>query len=232
LFAQTDNTLLGLMPIAANHRPGQFPIEILDSKGAVLTTQTVVIRKANFLEQNVQLTQTLQELKAAPGDAEAMRQFHAILSTDRNWFEPLSSPVPGCVVSPYGVQRLHNGKPTGNYHSGIDQRGATGTPVRAAAAGTVRLVKPLALGGNTVGVDHGQGLLSSYSHLSRFALQDGATIQKADIIGYVGSTGRSTAPHLHWTLMANGVGVNPAQWIPFTPCAVAPKPKPKKRRRS
>ncbi|MBC8165787.1 MAG: M23 family metallopeptidase, partial [Bryobacteraceae bacterium] len=151
LFAQTDNTLLGLMPIAANHRPGQFPIEILDSKGAVLTTQTVVIRKANFLEQNVQLTRTLQELKAAPGDAEAMRQFQAIVSTDRNWFEPLSSPVPGCVVSPYGVQRLHNGKPTGNYHSGIDQRGAAGTPVRAAAAGTVRLVKPLALGGNTVG---------------------------------------------------------------------------------
>jgi murein DD-endopeptidase MepM/ murein hydrolase activator NlpD len=133
------------------------------------------------------------------------------------------------MVSPFGVKRLHNGKPTGSYHGGIDQRGAEGSEIRAVASGTVRLVRPFAVSGNTVGVDHGQGFESLYLHMSKFQAMDGQRVQKGDVLGYVGSTGRSTAPHLHWSLMANGVSVNPAQWMTFTPCENAPR---KTRKRS
>jgi murein DD-endopeptidase MepM/ murein hydrolase activator NlpD len=69
-----------------------------------------------------------------------------------------------------------------------------------------------------VGIDHGQGLESMYLHLSRFAVAEGAAVKKGDVIGYSGSTGRSNAPHLHWSLYANGVPVNPLQWVGLKAC--------------
>ena len=67
-----------------------------------------------------------------------------------------------------------------------------------------------------------------YLHMSKLAASEGATVTKGDVIGYVGSTGRSTAPHLHWTVYANGVPVNPLDWVRVAPCS-APKPGSKKR---
>jgi murein DD-endopeptidase MepM/ murein hydrolase activator NlpD len=85
--------------------------------------------------------------------------------------------------------------------------------VRAIAGGVVRLVREFNIHGNTVGIDHGQGLSSIYLHLSKFAVAEGDAVTKGEVIGYIGSTGRSTGPHLHWSLYANGVPVNPARWV-------------------
>jgi murein DD-endopeptidase MepM/ murein hydrolase activator NlpD len=123
------------------------------------------------------------------------------------------------MISPFGVQRLHNGKPTGNYHAGIDQRSPAGRPVRSVAGGVVKIVGQFNIHGGTVAIDHGQGLQSTYLHLSAFAATAGAVVKQGDVVGYVGSTGRSTAPHLHWSLHVNGVPVNPAQWVTLQPCA-------------
>ncbi len=231
LFPQADGSRLGLMPVSGNHRPGTESIELLDEAGRVAATQRLTVRRANFATQNVQLTKSLSNLRSTPDDMEAMNAFRAIVSETRYWNEPFARPVPGCMVSPYGFQRLHNGKPTGSYHSGIDSRGAEGTPVRAVADGIVRLVRGFQVSGNTVGIDHGQGLLSMYLHLSAFAVKDGSRVEKGDVVGYVGSTGRSTAPHLHWSVMANGIGVNPAQWISQTPCPGAPGSVPRRNKR-
>jgi murein DD-endopeptidase MepM/ murein hydrolase activator NlpD len=73
--------------------------------------------------------------------------------------------------------------------------------------------------GGTAGIDDGQGLSSIYLHLSKFAVKEGAAVAKGGVIGYVGSTGRSTATHLHWSLYVNGVPVNPRQWPKVQPCA-------------
>lgn len=229
LFPQPDGTMFGLMPVSANHATGSFRLEYLDGTGKSLRADTLVVTDAHFPQQNVVLSRKLVELKAAPGDQEALEAFRTTVSEARLWAEPLQPPLPGCMVSPFGVKRLHNGKPTGNYHGGIDQRGVEGSEIRAVAAGTVRLVRPFSVSGNTVGVDHGQGFESLYMHMSKFQAADGQRVQKGDVLGYVGSTGRSTAPHLHWSLMANGVGVNPAQWMNFTPCENAPR---KTRKRS
>jgi lysostaphin len=74
-------------------------------------------------------------------------------------------------------------------------------------------------------VDHGQGLESIYLHMSRLAVKEGDVVHQGGVVGYAGSTGRSTAPHLHWNLFANGVAVNPLQWVRLEPCAKAPAKK-------
>ena len=67
-----------------------------------------------------------------------------------------------------------------------------------------------------------------YLHLSKFAVADGASVNKGDVVGYVGATGRATGPHLHWSIYVNGIAVNPSGWVTVKPCAAAP-PRAKKR---
>jgi murein DD-endopeptidase MepM/ murein hydrolase activator NlpD len=222
LFPQGDGSSLGLMPVPALERPGEYALEWKDKGGQALHTRTVTVRDANFPKQNIRVGPSISALKPSPGEMETVAAFRKGISGLRHWDEPLALPVSGCMTSRYGVQRLHNGKPTGNYHSGIDQRGAKGRPIRAVAGGVVRVAQMFNIHGGTVGIDHGQGLSSIYLHMSKFRVEEGATVGKGEVIGYVGSTGRSTAPHLHWSLYANGVPVNPAQWVKLTPCAAPP----------
>ena len=222
LFPQTDGGALGLMPIPADQKPGPYRVELLDARSAVLSNADVTVLDAHFRKQNVTIEPGVAELKPSAGESETAMSFRQVVSDVRYWSEPLTLPVRGCMTSPYGVQRYLNGKPTGNIHAGLDQRAPTGTPVRAAADGVVKIVREWNAHGNTVGIDHGQGLESMYQHLSRFAVAEGATVKKGDVIGYSGSTGRSNAPHLHWTLYVNGVPVNPLEWLKVASCYAGP----------
>ncbi len=225
LFAQQGGTRFGLMPVKADQRPRRYRVEFLDRSGSVLQSRDVIVQDAHFPSQNIVLGKALTELKPSPDEMETVAKFRDTVTPERRWSEPLIAPVPGCITSMYGVRRLHNGKPTGSFHTGLDQRTPAGEPVRAIAGGTVRLAAHFNLHGNTVGVDHGQGLESIYLHMSRLAVKDGDVVRQGDMLGYAGSTGRSTAPHLHWNLFANGVAVNPLQWVKLAQC---PKPAPKR----
>jgi lysostaphin len=196
----------------------------------VLSGSAVRVRDARFPKQNITLGKTTAALKPSPGEMETVAALRKTLTDQRHWDEPFVLPVPGCQTSLFGVQRLYNGKPSGNYHSGVDQRGAEGTPIVATAGGTVKVARQFNIHGGTVGIDHGQGVVSTYLHMSKIAAEEGAAVRKGDVIGYVGTTGRSTAPHLHWGIAVNGVHVNPAEWVALKPCPVAPKPKRTKRR--
>ncbi len=218
LFPQASGGAFGLMPVPANEVPGQYKVEVLGRDKAPVGTVTVTVRDAHFPAQNVIIGQAEIELKPLPGEMETLTRFRQTVSEIRYWTEPFQLPVPGCMTSPFGVRRLYNGKPGGNYHGGVDQRGAAGHPVRAIADGVVGLVRELTLNGKTVGIDHGQGLASVYQHLSGFAVAEGAHVRKGDVVGYVGSTGRSNAPHLHWSVFASAVPVNPAQWVKLQSC--------------
>jgi murein DD-endopeptidase MepM/ murein hydrolase activator NlpD len=94
-------------------------------------------------------------------------------------------------------------------HRGTDFRGKTGTPVRALNSGTVVLSEDLFYGGNTLIIDHGMGLYSVYMHLSKFNTKKGEKVSKGDLVGFVGSSGRATGPHLHLSVKLNGISVNP-----------------------
>jgi murein DD-endopeptidase MepM/ murein hydrolase activator NlpD len=220
VFPQTDGRSFGLMPVPVLMKPGEYQVEALDAAGTAVASATVRVLDAHFPKQNVVIAESVAELKATPDESEDATAFRNTVSDQRYWAEPLEPPLRGCRTSAFGVQRYLNGKATGDYHGGIDQRGPAGTPIRAVADGVVKIVREWKLHGNTVGIDHGQGLESMYLHMSRFAVTEGAAVKKGDVIGYVGSTGRSTAPHLHWSLYANGVPVNPGDWVQVSPCAV------------
>jgi len=219
LFPQNGGARLGLMPVPVNTRPGVYRLEFLDAAGGPLREIEVRVRDARFPRQNIVIAKQTAALKPAPGEMEAVAAFRQTITDTRYWPDRLAAPLAGCMNSRFGVLRMHNGKLTGNFHSGVDQRSPAGTPIRAVAGGAVRLVRMFNLHGGTVGIDHGQGLTSTYLHMSRFAVKEGDAIKQGDVIGYVGSTGRSTGPHLHWNLFANGVPVNPLQWVALKPCA-------------
>jgi murein DD-endopeptidase MepM/ murein hydrolase activator NlpD len=228
LFPQNDGGSFGLMPIPALEKPGAYDLHIVGKDGAVVESTSVTVRDAHFHSQNIILNEQLSELKPAPGETEEATAFRNAVSNDRYWTEPLIAPVTGCVTSPFGVRRLHNGKVTGDYHAGLDQRSPNGGPIRAVTGGVVKLVREWRLHGNTVAIDHGQGVESIYLHMSKFATHEGAVVHQGDVIGYVGSTGRSTGPHLHWSLYVNGVPVNPTLWIQMQECAPGAKKARKK----
>ena len=116
------------------------------------------------------------------------------------WQGPFVRPVDGRVTGVYGSQRIYGGLPR-SPHWGLDLAAPTGTPVRAPAPGIVRLADgPYLIEGNFVLLDHGAGLTSIYIHLDRIAVKAGDRVAGGDIIGTVGTTGRSTGPHLHWGL--------------------------------
>jgi murein DD-endopeptidase MepM/ murein hydrolase activator NlpD len=128
----------------------------------------------------------------------------------------LDYPVDGYVTSPFGW-RTH---PIWGYralHDGIDFGAACGTPIRAAAAGTVLSAYYQSAWGNRVIIDHGihkgVGLATASNHLSGYAVSAGERVDRGEVIGYVGSTGWSTGCHLHYTVMQNGVPVDPVSWL-------------------
>jgi murein DD-endopeptidase MepM/ murein hydrolase activator NlpD len=223
LFKQESGDWEGLMPVAVEDSPGTYPLEFLGPDGATLALVNLTIRKTIFPTQNVVLAPQIEALHTTTEERQTLTTFRDSVSDVKYWDDPLVAPLPGCVISPFGVARLHNGKPTGEIHAGIDQRAAAGTPIRAAAAGVVKIVQPFNVLGGTVAIDHGQGLETMYLHMSKLSLELGAQVKKGDVIGYVGATGRANGPHLHWVVYVNGVPQNPQQWVTLKSCLTSPK---------
>ena len=219
LFKQASGESMGLMPIPANQAAGPSEITFLSSNQLQPPSLNLTVVDAHFAIQNVNLAPGIANLHNTPEEMEILKSFRQNLSDIRYWQDRFIEPVPGCMVSPYGVKRYRNHKPTGEYHGGVDLRSAAGTPVRAAADGKVKFAQLITVLGNTVGLDHGQGVETIYMHMSKLAVEPGTQVKQGDIIGYVGTTGRSSGPHLHWTLYVNQVQVNPGQWVKLTPCA-------------
>jgi murein DD-endopeptidase MepM/ murein hydrolase activator NlpD len=225
LYPLQNGQRFGLLPISVKDTPGTFSLTLSRGETEPPETLQVIIRKTLFPSQNVTLSPEIEALHSTSDEIALLSNFKENISDSRSWADPLAPPVSGCMTSPFGVKRLHNGKPTGEYHGGVDQRTPEGEPIRAVAAGTVMFAKQFNVLGNAVGIDHGQGLESMYLHMSRLVATPAAAVQRGEILGYAGSTGRSTGPHLHWVLYVNGINVNPAQWIKLEPC-----PRPTKKR--
>jgi murein DD-endopeptidase MepM/ murein hydrolase activator NlpD len=100
-----------------------------------------------------------------------------------------------------------------SYHSGVDLRASVGQPVFASNAGTVRLAEALFYSGNAVIIDHGTGIFTSYSHLSRLDVRPGQGVHKGQQLGLAGATGRASGPHLHWGVRVNAERVDPMAFI-------------------
>jgi murein DD-endopeptidase MepM/ murein hydrolase activator NlpD len=174
----------------------------------------------------------LEHRRAATGEAETGRLLFAGLDRGSGkdlklmqweqggraeWYEAsgvgresgmLQRPVPGNVSSNFGL-RLHPILGYTRMHKGVDFRAGYGTPILAATDGKVILAGRAGGYGNQVRLAHSGGLVTSYSHMSRILAQPGASVRQGQVIGYVGSTGLATGPHLHYELLKNGVPINP-----------------------
>jgi murein DD-endopeptidase MepM/ murein hydrolase activator NlpD len=128
--------------------------------------------------------------------------------SEKLWEGKFMPPLENEISTVFGTKRVMNEKWT-SVHRGMDIRGKEGEQVRASNSGKVVLAEELFYGGNTLVLDHGRGIFSIYMHLSGFNVKSGDIVLKGDAIGLVGSSGRSTGPHLHFGIKVAGINVNP-----------------------
>jgi murein DD-endopeptidase MepM/ murein hydrolase activator NlpD len=132
--------------------------------------------------------------------------------TPAMWTAPFIRPRTSVITSRFGSGRLFNGTLTAR-HLGVDFRGKTGDPIVAANRGIVALVANFFLAGNVVYIDHGNGVVTAYFHMSKPLVAKGDTVARGQTIGLIGSTGRVTGPHLHWNARYGALTVNPLDLV-------------------
>lgn len=199
-------------------KPGTHKVEYVTRKGKRITRKFDVHSKQYTVQRitikNKQLvTPTAKEMVRIRRE---YRIIHHALASWRPNLQPnlhLEIPVHGIRTSPFGARRVLNGKPR-KPHSGIDIAAKAGTPIHAADAGIVAAAGNYFFDGNTVLLDHGQGLVTMYCHLSRIDVKPGEHVTRGQVIGLLGQTGRTTGPNLHWGVSLNNTMVSPSLFIP------------------
>ncbi len=149
-----------------------------------------------------------QQRRRAKQEKQQIRTAFTQSAKQRLWKTDFQRPVAGKITSPFGIRRRQNNKPR-SPHWGTDFRAAVGTPVRATNHGQVLLTGEFFIPGNCVFVDHGNGLITGYSHLDKILVEHKQEVIAGEVIGYSGSSGRVNGPHLHWSAYWKGNMFNP-----------------------
>ncbi len=192
-----------VLSVTEPHASSEVKFEIKDKKYREQRITVSNSRHVNPLADD--MTRITRELELQNA---AYRQFSPNMPSNIL----LDPPVKGPLSSPFGLKRFFNGEPRAP-HSGLDFAVPTGTPVAAPAAGKVILTGDYFFNGLTVFLDHGQGLISMYCHLSVIDVKVGDTLPRGQVLGKVGATGRVTGAHLHWNVSLNDARVDPAIFI-------------------
>ncbi len=171
------------------------------------------VKKGNFRISHIKVAKKMSSfdqaaLKRIRADQAAIKKaYQASVDVKPQW-PAMIWPVEGIVSTPFAAQRYVNGEPR-SPHSGLDIAAPKGTPVKAPLAGKVLLVADMFLNGTLVAIGHGDGLTTVYAHLNKAMVKVGDDVKQGDVFAEVGSSGRSTGPHLHWGVQFHGNKVNP-----------------------
>ena len=206
---------VALLGIPLDTAPGELEISVFS--GSTARVKKIQVRSKAYPEQRLTIKDK-RKVEPDPDDlARIAREREVTDAVKRRFSEPAPDtafvlPANGPLSSRFGLRRIFNGQPR-NPHAGLDVAVATGAPVRAPAAGVVANTGDYFFNGNTVFIDHGQGLISAYMHLSRIDVRPGQPVNRGEILGAAGATGRVTGAHLHWAVILNNTAVDPQLFL-------------------
>lgn len=210
---------LGLIGIDLLEPPGEVPLSVrATGNGRTLRVdRKIVIRRGSFPVQELSLPEEMTQfdretLERIRREADRLAERFSRISSPPVWRFPFLAPVADFRPKGFGARRIINGEPR-SPHAGVDVDLPEGTPVVATADGTVAFAGEQFFGGNSVVLDHGGGVFSIYYHLRSIAVAEGRKVVRGEPIGAVGSSGRATGPHLHFSVRAAGGRIDPSQVV-------------------
>jgi murein DD-endopeptidase MepM/ murein hydrolase activator NlpD len=217
LIAREGDGWFALVGLPLDLKPGRHRIDVSPGSSSKSRAEFMVEKKT-YPVQRITLTDK-RKVEPSPEDLQRIAREQAEIEGAKNHWDAVADvdlalqiPADGRLSSRFGLRRIFNGQPR-SPHAGLDIAVPSGTPVVAAAAGTVIDTGDYFFNGNTVFVDHGQGLITMYCHLSEIAVQAGDRLQRGQQLGLSGMSGRATGPHLHWGVILNGALVDPEVFI-------------------
>lgn len=208
-----------LAAIDLDTKPGAYFLRIQRSGNVPEETRTLQVLPKQFRVRRLRVPADFVEpppaaLEQIARDGAELAAAYARISPKR-WEGAFVMPVDGQATSNFGTRSYYNGQARAP-HAGVDFVGEPGTPVRAANRGEVVVAAEMYFTGNTIVVDYGDRLISVFAHLSELRSKAGDTVEPTTIVGLVGSTGRVTGPHLHWSIRLNGARVDPLSLVAAT----------------
>ncbi len=220
-FSETGVNYLALQGLHAKEKLGIKPLSVfgmLPDGTPFAHTQMVQMRSGEYpYEEIFNVPPKTIGVDLTDEETEFLEEFADQATGNKFWEGDFLSPVPvelsKCWVSFFGNRRSYNGSGFFYFHSGLDFCGAMGGNILAPAPGKVVYVGSQLLHGNTTMINHGWGVYTLYAHQSEILVQKGDRVKAGDLIGRVGSTGRSTGPHLHWEVWVGGIQVDPMDWL-------------------
>jgi len=212
-----ENIWIAMAGIGLSTKPGDYDFSVKQPDGKSLNSK-VTVQFKKYDEQHLTIKNkrkvnpneedTTRIISESTRKKKAKKQFtETTPNVDFIW------PVTGRISSIFGLRRFFNEQER-RPHSGLDIAGDEGTPIKAAANGTVIDAGDFFFSGNMIYLDHGQGIVSLYAHLSKISVKPGDLVKQGDIIGNLGQTGRVTGPHLHFAIITNQTLIDPVFMLP------------------
>lgn len=203
-------TAVAMIPVHYSTPVGTYPLKVI-REGEEVFSLDIQVADGEFEKSYITVDKTMKK-KRSDSNMKTMinhtREARKTSSHTKLWKKEFHYPVRDRITSPFGAMRFINGKVSG-YHSGIDFGVPIGTPVKAANSGKVVLAMTLTSTGNTIIIDHGQNLFSSYAHMDYLGAKAGDMVERGELIGRSGNTGFTTGPHLHFTMSIGNTFINP-----------------------
>ena len=220
-FSQNGKTYLALQGLHAKEVTGLKQLSIsgtLPDGTPFAHTQMVEVFSGNYhYEEIVGVPAQTVGVEITEEETQALKEYTDQATEKKYWsgdfFEPVPSYRSGAYASYFGGRRSYNGSGYFYFHSGLDYFGQLGEDIYTTASGKVVYTGSLLLHGNTTLIDHGWGVYTLYAHQSEILVQVGQQVKAGQLIGRVGTTGRSTGPHLHWEVWVGGLQVDPLDWL-------------------
>jgi murein DD-endopeptidase MepM/ murein hydrolase activator NlpD len=216
LVAADKGYWVAVLGLALDLAPGTHELSFGDAGDE--KKQSFSVSAKRYPEQRITLKDASKVTLAPADEARAVAEIATIQQLKRHWRDASDTdtdfqlPAGGRLASRFGLRRVFNGEPRAP-HSGLDLAVARGTPIKASAHGRVLAVDDYFFNGKTVFVDHGNGLISMYCHLERIDVHAGDVLGQGQPLGRSGMTGRASGPHLHWSVILNGVMVDPELFL-------------------